>query len=61
MWRNSNKTNSSRPEINNNRLRLVVAIIFLFTGSLVYRLYYLQISQCDAYTALASGQHDVSS
>ncbi len=61
MWRNSNKTNSSRPEINNNRLRLVVAIIFLFTGSLVYRLYYLQISQCDTYTALASGQHDVSS
>jgi cell division protein FtsI/penicillin-binding protein 2 len=59
MWRNSKKTKLSRPEVNNNRLRLVVAIIFLFSGSLIYRLYYLQISECDTYTALAANQHEI--
>lgn len=59
MWRNSKKIKSSRPEVKNSRLRLVVAIIFLFSGSLIYRLYYLQISQSDIYTALAANQHDV--
>ena len=61
MWRHPQKKNTSRQEVNNNRLRLVIAIIFLFSGSLIYRLYYLQISQCDAYTALAANQHEISS
>ena len=59
MWRNSKKNKSVRPDINNSRLRLVVAIIFLFSGSLIYRLYYLQISESDIYTALAANQHEV--
>ncbi len=62
MWR-ENK-NKSRPEANKtsiNRLRLVVAIIFLLIGSLIYKLFSVQIGQFDLYTALASSQHDVSS
>ncbi|MEI6835889.1 MAG: penicillin-binding protein 2 [Candidatus Falkowbacteria bacterium] len=61
MWRNQKNTSSHRQGDNNNRLRLVVAIIFLLTGSLIYRLYYIQISQSDVYMALAAGQHEISS
>ena len=60
MWRESK--NKSRPESNKisiNRLRLVVAIIFLLSGALVYKLFSVQIGQCDLYTALASSQHQV--
>ncbi len=41
---------------NNNRLNLIAAIIFLFIGVIVYRLYYLQIKQYDYYAALAASQ-----
>lgn len=44
--------------VNNNRLRIVVAIIFLLFGSIILRLYSLQIRQFDFYTAMASSQHD---
>lgn len=60
MWRESK--NKSRPEVNKisvNRLRLVVAIIFLLIGSLIYKLFSVQIGQFDLYTAIASSQHDV--
>jgi cell division protein FtsI/penicillin-binding protein 2 len=60
MWRELK--NKCRPEINkvsSNRLRLVVAIIFLLSGALVYKLFSVQIKQCDLYTALASSQHQV--
>ena len=61
MWRNQKKTIGGRPEDNNSRLRLVVAIIFLLTGSLIYRLYHVQINESDMYTALAASQHEISS
>lgn len=60
MWREIK--NKCRPETNKisiNRLRLVVAIIFLLSGALVYKLFSVQIRQCDLYTALASSQHQV--
>jgi cell division protein FtsI/penicillin-binding protein 2 len=62
MWRDSSK--NSRPDkikINSNRWRLVVAIIFLFSGALIYKLFNLQIKQCDLYTAMAASQQQVSS
>lgn len=62
MWRDSK--NNSRPEkarLSNNRLRLVVAVIFLLSGALVYKLFNIQIKQCDLYTALASSQQQTSS
>jgi len=62
MWRNSK--NNSRPEkirVSLSRWRLVVAIIFLFSGALVYKLFNIQIQQCDLYTAMAAGQQQVTS
>lgn len=61
MWRDQKKIANSRQGDNNNRLRLVVAVIFLLMGSLVYRLYHLQINESDVYTALAANQHEISS
>ncbi len=61
MWRDKKKTTSNRQEGNNSRLRLVVAIVFLFSGSLIYRLYHVQINQSDIYVALAANQHEISS
>lgn len=60
MWRETK--NQSRPESNKisvNRLRFVVAIIFLLSGALIYKLFSVQIGQFDLYTALASSQHQV--
>ncbi len=62
MWRNS--LNNSRPDkikAHNSRWRLIVAIVFLFSGSLVYKLFSLQIGQCDMYTAMAANQQQISS
>jgi len=60
MWRNSQgKNNSIRGKVNSNRLRLVVAIIFLMMGALIYKLYSVQIDQFDMYTAMAASQHQV--
>ena len=61
MWRDQRKTTSNRPGDNNNRLRLVAAVIFLLTGALIYRLYHVQISQSDFYTEMAANQHEISS
>lgn len=62
MWRDKKyKNNNVRTKVNINRWRLVVAVIFLFIGSLVYKLYSIQINQFDLYTAMASAQHQVSS
>lgn len=61
MWRDQKKLTSNRPGDNNNRLRLVVAVIFLLTGALIYRLYYIQINENDIYIAMAANLHDISS
>lgn len=42
-----------------NRLHLILAIIFLFVGAVIFRLFNLQVSQYDLYVALASDQHQV--
>jgi cell division protein FtsI/penicillin-binding protein 2 len=62
MW--SKFKNSARPEksrISHSRWRLVVAIIFLLSGGLIYKLFSLQVQECDLYTAMAAGQQQVSS
>ncbi|MDA3840186.1 MAG: penicillin-binding protein 2 [Patescibacteria group bacterium] len=43
----------------NNRINVVIAIIFLLWLAVVYRLYYLQVANHDLYIALASSQHQV--
>lgn len=60
MWRDqAKKIYSGSVKDSNNRLRLVIAVIFLLSGALVYKLFNVQIAQCDWYTALASSQHQV--
>jgi cell division protein FtsI/penicillin-binding protein 2 len=60
MWRDlKNKCRPEKNKLSFNRLRLVVAIIFLLAGALIYKLFNVQIKQCDLYTALASSQHQI--
>jgi len=62
MWRdNKNKSRPDQNRVSSSRWRLVVAIIFLLLGSLTYKLFQIQIRQCDLYTALAANQHEFSS
>lgn len=48
-----------RKKERNNRLYVIMAIIFLLVGCVIARLYNLQISKYDLYVALASDQHQV--
>ncbi|MDD2680932.1 MAG: penicillin-binding protein 2 [Patescibacteria group bacterium] len=59
MWREARPKNNEKNKIV-SRLRLFAALIFLLLLALIYRLYYLQLAQGDWYSALASGQHQVS-
>lgn len=60
MWREiKNKCRPENSKVSNNRLHLVMAVIFLLSGALIYRLFVVQIGQFDLYTALASSQHQV--
>ncbi|MDP3043441.1 MAG: penicillin-binding protein 2 [bacterium] len=43
----------------NNRVNLVIAIIFLLGGAILLRLYNVQVMNYDLYLALASGQHQI--
>ena len=54
MWRKNNKKTKKN---DNNRINLVLAIIFLLGGSIIYKLYILQIKNYDLYIARAQGQH----
>lgn len=55
FWKENKKTVK-----NNNRINIVMAIIFLLGGGLLAKLYSLQISSFDLYAAKAAGQHQVS-
>lgn len=61
MWREQIKHSRGAQAFKNNRIRIVIAVIFLLCSALIYRLFNLQIKQCDLYTALADSQHRVSS
>jgi len=60
MWRDY-KGKKDKKTRSNPRLRLFAALIFLFIGALIYRLYFLQIAQGDWYSALATRQHHTAS
>jgi cell division protein FtsI (penicillin-binding protein 3)/stage V sporulation protein D (sporulation-specific penicillin-binding protein) len=63
MWRDNKKNTRFNNGVKNGngRLRLVIAGVFLLFGAMIYRLYIVQIDQCDYYTALANGQHEIQS
>ena len=47
-------------DIYNNRINIVLAIVFLLSACMIYKLYDLQVQKYDLYSAMASGQHQVS-
>ncbi len=55
LWKENKKAMK-----NNNRINIVMAIIFLLGGGLLAKLYSLQISSFDLYAARATSQHQVS-
>ena len=60
MWKQRNSKQKNEYQKNNNRLYIVVAVIFLLAVSLIYQLYILQIKNHDYFSAMASGQHNIS-
>ncbi len=56
-WKSDKKI--IRAAYNNNRINIVIAIIFLFGISIVFRLYNLQVKEYDFYVAKATSQHNV--
>lgn len=56
IW-NKNKKNINK--IDNNRVNLILAIIFLLVGSILFKLFNLQILKHDWYMMLASNQHQI--
>ncbi|MCX6795680.1 MAG: penicillin-binding protein 2 [Candidatus Falkowbacteria bacterium] len=59
MWRDSEKYACLDKKDSNNRLRLVVVVVFLLIGVLIGRLFLLQVKDSDYYTALAAGQQQI--
>jgi cell division protein FtsI/penicillin-binding protein 2 len=47
-------------QVDNSRLHVVMAIIFLLSFAVIVRLYSLQVMKYDLYTAIAANQHEVS-
>jgi len=58
-WREKKAINRQDIYKNNNRINLMMAIIFLLGSLILYKLYNLQVVEHDLYTALASGQHQI--
>ncbi len=46
---------------NNNRINIVMAIVFLLGLATIYKLYILQVKNYDLYSDMAQGQHQISS
>jgi len=55
------KYRKDKNQDNCNRLRIVMAVVFLLAGAILLRLFNLQIADYELYTALASDQHQVQS
>lgn len=54
MWKKNKK---KEKKFDNNRINLVLAIIFLLSGSMIHKLYILQVKNYDLYIARAQNQH----
>jgi len=52
LWKKKKKQDSE-----NNRIKLILAIIFLFCAAIIIKLYYLQISKNEYYTDFANTLH----
>jgi cell division protein FtsI/penicillin-binding protein 2 len=53
------KRQGNNDKINNSRINLIIAIIFLLAGVVIYKLISLQVLNYDLYSNLASDQHQI--
>jgi len=53
------KRQTGGDKINNSRINLIIAIIFLLAGVIIYKLIDLQVLNYDLYYSLASDQHQI--
>jgi cell division protein FtsI/penicillin-binding protein 2 len=58
MWKKNNKKNKEYKKYN-NRLYFIIAIVFLLLGTLIFKLYVVQVKNHDYYSAIAFGQHNI--
>ncbi|MBN2854097.1 penicillin-binding protein 2 [Patescibacteria group bacterium] len=56
-----NRKGPEKYKIGLGRWRLVVAVIFLLSFALVYKLFAIQVSEAEVYKARAANQHEISS
>ncbi len=57
MWKRDIRPQPSKISV--HRWRLVAALVFLFSGALLFKLFSLQVREFDLYSALAAGQQQV--
>ena len=57
MWKRDKKPQPLKISV--QRWRLVVALVFLFSGSILFKLFSLQVREFDMYAAMAAGQQQV--
>lgn len=58
-WKDANSKKKTK-DVYNNRINIILAVVFLLGGSLIYKLFDLQVQNCDLYSAMAKSQHQVS-
>ncbi len=56
FWKKGHK---NFEKINNSRINLIIAIIFLLTGCIIYKLFDLQVLNYELYYNLAANQHQI--
>src|SRR3989338_11309320 len=56
LWKRGKKNFN---KINNSRINLIIAIIFLLAGFIIYKLFDLQVLNHELYYNLASSQHQI--
>ena len=61
LIKTGNRRGPEKSKIGLGRWRLVVAVIFLLSFSLVYKLFAIQVTEAEIYKARAANQHEVSS
>ena len=56
FWKKSQRNFN---KINNSRINLIIAIVFLLFGFIIFKLFDLQVLNYELYYSLASGQHQI--
>src|SRR6056297_2918137 len=59
MWKEKRNYKNKKNKKYNNRLYIVIAIVFLLSITLSVRLYVVQVKNHDYYKSLTSGQHNL--